>query len=413
MKGIEIFRYHRLIIPAILALTVFGVECNQPDKSAQQLPASMPVLKPWEISLDSNYVLQNPDRYAWDLFRAINWPADTTRLVADTTLQLGDPGWVVWQTWKTGPEVYLADGTEPKAWLDKDFGLRSSKNFQQFSIKARMPDISADSTFGLEEVVLNQSTFDYVVNNKLYNINGQLAFYLSDQVMKFPVESMELKVKWRKITATGFDSARYHWQYITTFYKNKISRDMYGLVSIHITSKVLGKWFWATFEHIDNRGQRHPGDDGWLLPSRDRFACNLPPYNCEQAPVNIGLEGTKWEYFLLRGTQTDYNDENGKASLLANSNVERGFQLSSSCITCHSFASMGPVIRDTMQRVDFLPSSPLLSLPGPLFGGKGYVGTPDTSLFRLKDGQLMKSTDFAWSLSEASWYKPVSINTKK
>ena len=50
-------------------------------------------------------------------------------LVADTSLQLGDPGWVVWQTWKTGPEVYLADGTEPKAWLDKDFGLRSVRKF--------------------------------------------------------------------------------------------------------------------------------------------------------------------------------------------------------------------------------------------------------------------------------------------
>jgi hypothetical protein len=325
---------------------------------------------------------------------------------------------VVWQTWKTGPEVYKADGTEPKAWLDKDFGLRSPQNFQQFSIKARLPDISSDSTFGLEEVVLNKATFDYVVNNKLYNINGQLAFYLTDQVMKFPTASMELKVKWRKIADTDYEKARYHWQYITTIFGKKVSKDLYGLVSIHITSKVLANWFWATFEHIDNRGQKHPGDDGWLLPSRDKFACSLPPYDCEQAPVNIGLEGTKWEYFLLRGTQTDYYDENGKASLLANSNVERGFQLSSSCITCHSLASMGPIdFKDSsMHRVDFLPASPLLKFrgfEGSIFGGKGYVGAPDTALFRLKDGRQMKQTDFAWSLSETSWYNPVISNTKK
>lgn len=403
--------YSKLTLPLFVTLSIFFIACN----SVQKAPVSKSVLNPWEISLDSNYVLENPDRYAWDLFRAINWPADTTNLIADTSLQLGDSGWVVWQTWKTGPEVYKYDGTAPKAWLDKDFGLRSAQNFQQFSIKARLPDISQDSTFGLEEVVLNKATFDYVVNKKLYNLNGQLAFYLSDSVIKFPTASMEMKVKWRKIPDTDYDKARYHWQYITTLDSPKISTDLYGLVAIHITSKVLGKWFWATFEHIDNRSQKHPGDDGWLLPTRDRFACDLPPYDCQQAPTNIGLEGTKWEYFLLRGTQTDYLDENGKASLLANSNVERGFQLSSSCITCHSFASMGPInpADSTMDRVAFLPSSPLLSLPGPLFGGKGYVGLPDTSLFRLKDGQVMKSTDFAWSLSEASWYKPDSTNTKK
>lgn len=382
------------------------------------IPAPVPqASSPWTYSLDSNYVLENPDRYAWDLFRAVNWPADTTLLVADTTKILGDSGWVVWQTWKTGPEVYKADGSKSKDWLDKDFGLRSSQNFQQFSIKARLPDITTDPTFGLEEVVLNKATFDYVVNNRLYNLNGQLAFYLSDALMKFPNESIELKVKWRKIPDTHYDKARYHWQYIKTKNGNKISTDLYGLVAMHITSRVLNKWFWATFEHVASRSQKHPGDDGWLLPTRDRFACKEPPYDCERAPLNIGLEGTKWEYFLLRGTQVDYYEEDGEVSLLANSNVERGFQLSSSCITCHALASMGPIDPkdSSMQRVDFLPGSPLFKerFDGVFFGGKGYVGAPDTALFRLKSGQLMKQTDFAWSLSEANWEQPASVSTKK
>ncbi len=414
MQSLQILKKLLLFIALILPLSAITFSCNPADNSVQQKSVPTPVLKPWNYQLDSNYVLQYPDRFAWDLFRAINWPADTTLLKADTTLQLGDTGWVVWQTWKTGPEVYLADGTTPKAWLDKDFGVRSFENFQQFSIKARLPDITKDPTFGLEEVVMNQSTFDYVVSNRLYNLNGQLAFYLSDSLMKFPTESVELKVKWRKIADTDYEKARYHWQYVKTLNGKKITKDLYGLVSIHITSRVLTKWFWATFEHIDNRGQKHAGDDGWLLPSRDRFACDQPPYDCERAPVNIGLEGTKWEYFLLRGTQTDYYDENGSASLLANSNVERGFQLSSSCITCHALASMGPILPDSsMQRVAFLPSSPLLQLKGANFGGKGYVGTPDTNLFKLKDGKVMKQTDFAWSLSEANWYNPDSTKTQK
>ncbi|MDX1909155.1 MAG: hypothetical protein SF053_19105 [Bacteroidia bacterium] len=391
-----------LLLSLALAFVMSAPACRPDPGVSGRL--SVPTIKPWEYSLDSMYALRHPDRYAWDLFRMVNWPADTLRQMPDTTRFIGDTGLVVWQTWKTGPEVYLADGTRPKGWLEKTFGFRSEENFNQFSIKARLPDISDDPTFGLEEVVMNEETFTYVLENELYNLNGQLARYLRGDTINFPRGAIELKVKWRQIRDTPYEKARYHWQYVTVYDNGKTSRELYGLVSIHITSKVLQQWFWATFEHIDSRSQQHPGDDGWLLASRDRFACTEPPYDCEQAPQNIGLEGTKWEYYVLRGTQTAFTDDRGAATLLANSNVERGFQLSSSCMTCHSLASFGPILPDSsMARVDFLPEAPLRHTG---FGGKGYVGIPDTALFRLKDGQRMLQTDFAWSLSEANWYSP-------
>jgi hypothetical protein len=389
-----------------LYVCMYALSCNTKIKQYTLTPLIANKIN--GISADSNYVLQNPDRYAWEIFRHINWPADTTLQAPDTTKVLGDDGWVLWQTWKTGPEVYLSDGSKPKAWNEKDFSLKSNKHFNQFSIKAGLADISDDPTFGLEEVVMNQPAFEYVFNNQFYNQDGQLAFYNSGKAIKFPNDAIELKVKWRIIQDTPYNKARYHWQYIKVKEGAKDKTELYGLVAIHITSKVLQKWFWATFEHIDNRGQKHAGDDGWLLPSKDAFACTEPPYSCEMAPTDIGLEGTKWEYFLLRGTQTAYNLPSGKPSLLANSNVERGFQLSSSCITCHSLASVGPKGPDgNLQSVDFLPKAPLRT---GRFGGKGYVGTPDTSLFRLKNGQKMIQTDFAWSLSEAKWYNPKLVN---
>jgi hypothetical protein len=261
---------------------------------------------------------------------------------------------------------------------------------------------------------MNKAAFDYVVEKELYNLNGQLELFNSpDEVVKFPLSAIEIKVKWRKISDTNYEKARYHWQYITVKDSGETRRELYGLVAIHITSRVLKKWLWATFEHVDSRSQKHAGDDGWLLPSKDRFACYDPPYDCERAPTNIGLEGTKWEYFLLRGTQTDYTDENGRPSLLANSNVERGFQLSSSCITCHSLATIGPMYKtgDSMQRINFLPVPPF-KVGGVMFGGKGYVGTPDSTLFYLKDGQKMKQSDFAWSLARAAWHQPDSTQSK-
>ncbi len=415
MKTLKFLKSCKLMILIIIAIAAMTLACNNSIKSDQSSYVSISSLNPWETSLDSIYVLQNPDRYAWDLFRAINWPADTIQMIADTTLQLGDPGWVVWQTWKTGPEVYQANGHKPKGWYQKDFGIRSLKNFNHFSKKAGIPDITKNPTFGLEEVVLNKSTYDYVVENNLYNRNGQLELYNSEYQINFPKESIELKVKWRKIPDTPYDKARYHYQYIETVNKNVVSRDLYGLVSIHMTSRILKRWFWATFEHIDNRSQKHPGDDGWLLPTRDRFACKNAPYDCEQAPTNIGLEGTKWEYFLLRGSQTEYVDEYGDPTLLANSNVERGFQLSSSCITCHSLASIGPInpADSSLYFVDFLYFSPLKKFDGGIFGGKGRVGVPDSNLFNLPDsvGGKMKRNDFVWSLIEASWYQPDSTLT--
>lgn len=420
MKAIKFLMYYKLMFLTIISISVLTLACNTSNNYFQKEQGSMSLLNPWEISLDSTYVLQNPDRYAWDLFRAVNWPADTIQMIADTARQFGDPGWVVWQTWKTGPEVYLANGHKPKGWHQKDFSLRSTKNFNQFSKKARMPDITDDPTFGLEEVVLNKATFDYVVENELYNLNGQLERYNARNEINFPIESMELKVKWRKIPDTPYEKARYHYQYIETLNDTVVSKDLYGLVAIHITSRVLKRWFWATFEHIDNRSQKHPGDDGWLLPTRDRFACKNPPYNCEQAPTNIGLEGTKWEYFLLRGSQTEYVDESGDPILLANSNVERGFQLSSSCITCHSLASIGPVKQNkqhpadsSLYFVEFLYSDKDLYVGNVRFGGKGHVGVPDSTLFKLPDsvGGKMMRNDFVWSLIEASWYQPDSTLT--
>ena len=167
MRISNFLKSYKSIILSISALLILTSACNYSNQSYESKSVPISSISPWDISLDSSYVLQNPDRFAWDLFRAINWPADTTKMTADTIRQLGDSGMVVWQTWKTGPEVYRANGHKPEGWFQKDFGMKSTKNFQQFSKKAKMPDITKNPTFGLEEVVLNKSTFDYVVENYL------------------------------------------------------------------------------------------------------------------------------------------------------------------------------------------------------------------------------------------------------
>jgi hypothetical protein len=113
-----------------------------------------------------------------------------------------------------------------------------------------------------------------------------------------------------------------------------------GLNGLHITSKILPQWFWCTFEQIDNPITT-PAK--LALP----IAADVQLLNKE---MQRAMAGMKWAYYRLDGVQTlDANDPNAascivnsKDSCLANSQIETYFQGSSSCLTCHSTASIGP-----------------------------------------------------------------------
>lgn len=407
----------KVAIIGVLTIYTIASACDmkpKEDKAASNdnaLPTAQTNHERWEYSTDSNFAKKYPDAYAWQLFRAFNWPADTTTMGPDTTLPFGgDTGTVVWQTWKSAVETFLPDGTSPGAWNDKDFGPKTSDDFSSFSLKAQITDVSKDPTFGIEDIALSEGTYNYIVENQLYNLDGQVAVYNSSNKIQFPSNAFEIKVKWREIPNTDYAKARYHWQYITFKDSGKVETKLFGMAAMHISSRIIANWVWATFEHIDSRSQLHPGDDGWLLTSHDRFSCDEPPYDCELAPRNFGLEGTKWEYYRLRGTQTDYLDDQGDTSLLANSNVERGFQMSSSCITCHSLASIGPIdsSNNQMQRVNFIRS--LMTEDGQMYGGRGYIGIPNQKLFDLPNGQKMRHADFVYTLMRAQWLKKDSTS---
>src|SRR5208282_2024632 len=97
---------------------------------------------------------------------------------------------------------------------------------------------------------------------------------------------------------------------------------LYGLTALHIVSKDLPQWFWATFEHVDN--PRLPDADKWQLPSSDHFACRGEAADCNRMPRGIGLEQTVWQYYRLRGTLTRYVDDENRPLRLANSELEAG-----------------------------------------------------------------------------------------
>jgi hypothetical protein len=163
---------------------------------------------------------------------------------------------------------------------------------------------------------------------------------------------------------------------------------LYGLTALHLVTKDLPTWFWATFEHADN--PQLPGNDGWQAPSRDTFACGDAEPACNRAPRGIGLEGTVWENYRLRGTLTSFVDTAGKPNLLANSELEAGMQPTASCITCHSRAGIGTVAGQPVRLTVFDTST-----GDPK---RGFVGEPRPEWFA--DGRI-RSLDFIWSMAKA------------
>jgi len=305
--------------------------------------------QPWEPPYDAADAANHSDEYAWRLFVALNWPADLVARVADSRRPFGADQPVVWETWQNAGEVYLAGGQDPGPWLPGDparpmspvrrFETVSSKDLPVMrhivaGVMVPLLDPVA-SARRLTEIRMNRTAFEFIRGRGLYTVEGQLRA-ASRGVVSFPPWSREVKAKWRPIDAA--EAARYHTVTITLA---DGTRRLFGLTALHILSKDLPNWFWATFEQVDNPGL--PGAEGWQLASRDRFACRGMAEDCERAPAGVGLEDTVWRYYRLRGTMTGYLDAEGRPQRLANSELETGMQATASCMTCHSRASIGLV----------------------------------------------------------------------
>ena len=154
----------------------------------------------------------------------------------------------------------------------------------------------------------------------------------------------EVKAAWR-ILEPGQDDSRYWTSYgIYTDQNGQPQLKKIGLTGLHIISKVLPQWMWLTFEQVDNATatfQYFEGQKGVAVGANTTFNAAAAPLN---AAYQAQLAGTKWQYYGLQGWQSEFVDKaTGAPTLFANTQAETYFQTTSSCITCHSLASIGPL----------------------------------------------------------------------
>lgn len=325
---------------------------------------------------ERHLAINEPDKFAWLLFERINQaiPGDAN-------------GRVLWESWALADDVF-ADPNNAPVWAGPAAPLRATSDFdteplqqkiRRLQMQREVPGLQ--SQFSLphalaeaNETRLNHDTFDFVVANELYNIEGQEKFFDTNKQIEFPLDAKEIKAQWRKIEPAN--AAKFHTARTTN---PDGSTQLWGLTSLHITTKDLPNWFWCTFEHKDNPGREA------VIPDRDSHG--LP----------MSLKETRWENYVLRGSQTDFVTSIGQTTLLASSQIEAGFQDSSSCITCHARASIGE------RPLGQSPPDNRLSV---FEGANGSVGIPKPEWFIDTSTQpptrRYTQTDFVWSLFRAS-----------
>lgn len=228
----------------------------------------------------------------------------------------------------------------------------------------------------VEETRRNKVAFDFIVSNNLFRVSGlQQAFakFTTDrQPLSFPADAIEVKANWFPVldpsdpsksgipgySGSPADAGKF-------YHVNSAGGKQYALVSMHLISKMVPNWTWATFEHQNNPGRCEyigcrdsfgsvqvfvPPDttipDG-TDPSYQNQTNNPKPYPaCTHTEALLKLfNGAQidpaFRFYCLKGSQTDFTDATGMPIRLGNSITEETFDFQSSCMTCHSRAAFG------------------------------------------------------------------------
>ena len=168
---------------------------------------------------------------------------------------------------------------------------------------------------------------------------------------RIDLDSLELKVDW--VPVTSFSNPTFACPDPTNkLYTETINGTCYALAAIHISSKVMLNWLWATFEPNSNVTNPNRCDpklynvcfDPWGTTSSQPYEKGQTVQQSpelRQAMAEAHLNPALSNYFLT-GVQSQFVDNYGKPIQLGNSFVEfnQGVQPGkSSCITCHQYAN--------------------------------------------------------------------------
>jgi hypothetical protein len=270
------------------------------------------------------------------------------------------------------------------------------------------PGIAQGAT---EETRHNKATFDFIVQNNLYKVSGLKAAFGKN--LSFPVDSIEVKANWVAVNdIPNFTNNQVTVAQVPQLYHvNSAGGVQFALVAMHVISKLVPNWTWATFEHRFNPARCD------ILGCKDAFgaqtafvpsnpAANQGYPDCIKTPALTAMLASAniepvYVNYCLKGSQADFVDNVGLDIRVGNSVTEDTFVATASCMTCHG-RSLFDRNGKTMSVAGFLsftsngPIGPL----GPLLPAWYFSFNSTPPIFEGKPGltQIATSADFVWSV---------------
>ncbi|CAD5201007.1 hypothetical protein [Pseudomonas sp. FEN] len=333
---------------------------------------------------------KSPETMAWNWFVCLNQPSTAK-----------SPN-RVWEIMKPSEQVYLRNGAAPADYEHRvmppnavlqqarTLGLDLSRAFHDLRATQQVDGLALQMGGAVPasqkgnpvrfQLLMGKDTFDYIVKNKVYNMNGQEA--LSGNLV-FPNTAWELKAAWlwigtdpdylKQLVSDGYYIAQAYYQQQDGTYQVGYA----ALSGLHVVNKLNANWVWTTFENINNSKYTVTNDAKAMKnstgPTPDATAANTRFQAAYPALSKYELIGVEFKPVT---------------QVLANSQLESAFQNTSSCLACHDTAAYS----NTKGYFNFA------------LGNGGGILYPTTPLPE-KTFTGYKKLDFVWSLKHAQWQR--------
>jgi hypothetical protein len=353
------------------------------------------VLTPVLAHAQANPAMNAPDEVAWKLFIQVNTSAGGSNATFETWASDTD-------TFQANPHFpSQATPVSPHAPVVPRAGLEA---LQQAG--ALIPQIPPNPAIG-EEARRNKTAFDFIVMNDLYKVSGLKAMYGKE--ISFPVDAIEVKANWLPVSAIpAFTNNKVSLADVPKLYHVNTGSDgkQYAMVAMHIISKLVPNWTWATFEHTQNPARcdilgciDHFGAQTQVVSPNSQASQGYPACTKSSA-LNALIAAANWDKafanYCLKGTQTDFTDNTGLDVRLGNSVTEDGFVNRSSCMTCHGRAAFNANGQKTSNAGFDNGVAPI----GPINPSWFWSFTNTPPIFVGMSGltRVATSSDFVWSI---------------
>jgi len=337
---------------------------------------------PGFAAAEPNPALNNPDKQNWELF---------LHVVAGVTHQPTAPG-AFFETWASDTDTFQAvpawpDATKPRLRSIRPPALAAASKFavQRNAAPGGTAPPSAGASIVcpppanpapppatqnfctaagtlVEDVFRNFASFNFIVQNDLYQVPGLVKAYAkvaaTGNDIAFPIDAIEVKTNWLPLAQlqnylgpnVPARPETYHQRIIPA--ASGGDGQVYVLLSMHIMSKLVPNWTWATFEHQDNPGRCNIvgcrdsfGAEQALVPATSSADPDQTHYaKCAKSAALTAMfsavpHDPAFESYCLKGSMADFTDQSGRSFVVGNSVTEQGFVSSSSCMGCHGIAA--------------------------------------------------------------------------